>query len=266
MEILGYIASLLIGVSLGLLGAGGSILTVPVMVYCFHVPVLMATSYSLFIVGVTSLLGACHQYRQENVDGKVAILFCFVPLMMVSLIRTYVLPEIPPQLFEVYGVPVTFSVLSMVLFSLLMMTAAIPMVRRRYSKEVLPPSNRAVHRMIVSGIVVGLVTGFLGAGGGFILIPSLVLLLGLPMKKAIGTSLFIIALNALVGFALDLQHMVMNWTLLGYVTLVAMVGIFLGAAISRKVSAGGLKVFFGWFVMLVAVVILAKELTALVIK
>lgn len=267
MEIVGYIASLFIGVSLGLIGAGGSILTLPVMVYLFHVPVMEATSYSLFIVGLTSLLGAGYQYKQEQVNGKVAIIFCLASLTVVSLIRRYVMPSVPPQLFTMYGVPVTSALISMVLFSILMMAAAFAMIRRKRSGETpMPPSSRNLPRLWLCGIVVGVVTGFLGAGGGFILIPSLVLLLGLPMKEAIGTSLLIIALNSLVGFALDLHHVAVEWKLLGYVTLFAAAGILAGMALGKKLSAQKLKISFGWFVMALGIVILLKELTAFVIK
>jgi hypothetical protein len=266
MEIIGYIASLLVGVSLGLIGAGGSILTVPVMVYLFHVPVLVATSYSLFIVGITSMLGAGFQYKQDNVDAKVAVIFCLASLTVVSLIRNYVMPAIPSQLFEIRGVPVTSALVSMVLFSLLMMAAAYAMIRRKPTGEALPPTGRSSSRLWLCGIVVGLVTGFLGAGGGFILIPSLVLLLGLPMKKAIGTSLLIIALNSLAGFALDLHHVVVQWHLLGYVTLVATAGILIGMTGGKKIPAQKLKLSFGWFVMALGIVILLKELASFVIK
>lgn len=262
MAILGYIASLFIGVSLGLLGAGGSILTVPVMVYLFHVPVLEATSYSLFIVGVTSLLGACYQYRQENINGRVAVFFSIISLTIVSLIRKVVLPAIPSKLFVLYGANVTYSIVSMVLFAIVMMAAAYAMIGRRKLEDGNQVSNRNTGRLIVCGVLVGLVTGFLGAGGGFILIPSLVLLLGLPMRKAIGTSLLIIAINSMVGFSMDLQHVTIDWSLLGGVTIIAATGILFGFMAGRKIPVVKLKAVFGWFVLLVAVAILVKELTS----
>jgi uncharacterized membrane protein YfcA len=262
MAILGYIASFFIGVSLGLLGAGGSILTVPVMVYLFHVPVLEATSYSLFIVGVTSLLGACYQYKQENVQGKVAMLFGMVSLLVVSLIRKIVLPNIPSTLFVISGVNVTFSIISMLLFAIVMMLAAYAMIRRRKLEDEKRPSDRCTIRLVLCGVLVGSVTGFLGAGGGFFLIPSLVLLLGLPMKKAIGTSLLIIAINSIVGFSMDLQHVTIDWLLLGGVTLIAATGIYFGFMAGRKIPVAKLKVVFGWFVLLIGIMILVKELSS----
>lgn len=266
MVILGYIASLLIGVSLGLVGAGGSILTMPVMVYLFHVPVLIATSYSLFIVGMTSAMGTYYQARQDNVNVKIATLFSLVSLTIVFLIRHYILPVIPHQLFKMYGVPVTLSLVSMLLFAILMVTAAIAMVRQKQAAKPQSPSCRSNLRLFFCGIMVGLITGFLGAGGGFILIPSLVLLLRLPMKSAIGTSLLIIALNSLFGFAVDLEHLVLNWKLLGFVTLFAIGGVFLGMILGKRIAAGKLKVTFGWMLMAVGTVILVKEMSAFLTK
>ena len=232
------------------------------MVYLFHVPVLEATSYSLFIVGVTSLLGAGYQYRQENVQGKVAVLFGMVSLVVVSLIRKVVLPNIPSKLFVLYGVNVTYSIISMLLFAVVMMVAASAMIRRRKLEDEKQLSDNHTLRLILCGVLVGLVTGFLGAGGGFILIPSLVLLLGLPMKKAIGTSLLIIAINSMVGFSMDLQYVTVNWSLLGTVTIIATTGIFFGFMAGRKIPVAKLKVVFGWFVCMVAVAILVKEITS----
>jgi uncharacterized protein len=260
MEIIAIIATVCIGLSLGLIGAGGSILTVPVLVYLFHVPVLLATSYSLFVVGTTSLLGACYQFRQRNINGRVALLFSLVSLSVVSCIRNWVLPNLPSKLFFINSVPVTTSLMSMVLFAFLMIVAATAMIRQRLSADTAATTHRSVLRLVLSSLLVGLVTGLLGAGGGFILIPSLVLLLHLPVKTAIGTSLFIISINSLAGFALDLHHVDIAWTFLVHTTLLAAFGMLLGLVIGRKVSAQSLKRSFGWFVMLIGLTTLAKEL------
>ena len=260
MELLGYLASLFIGISLGLVGAGGSILTVPVMVYLFGVPVMMASSYSLFIVGITSSLGALYQKKRGSVNGKVAALFCAVSLTEVFLIRNFVLPQIPAQLFLLDGVAVTFSFVSMAVFSLLMVAAALAMMKKVPSGSG-SPNGRRTKEVFLAAILVGLVTGFLGAGGGFIVIPALVLLLRLPMKEAIGTSLLIIAINSLIGFGLDLQHVTIEWHLLCLVTVLAAVGIFVGMLVGRKISTCQLKISFGWFVLLVGITILINEVS-----
>lgn len=259
MPVFGYIACLLIGVSLGSIGAGGGILTVPVMVYLFHVPVVLATSYSLFIVGLTSLLGAASNYRQSNTNIRVAGLFCLVSAGIVLLIRSWLLPLIPGRLFVVGGVPVTWSFLSMVIFALLLFLSAAAMIRQRGEPSPDGEDRNFLH-LIGSGIVVGGVTGLLGAGGGFILIPSLVLLMKFPVKEAIGTSLLIIAINSLLGFGMDLRHMVVDWRFLACVTAVAMAGIFLGIAVASRVPDCRLKVIFGWFMVGIGVIVLTKEL------
>ena len=260
MEIFGYIASLFIGISLGLVGAGGSILTVPVMVYLFHIPVMTATSYSLFIVGATSLMGACYQVKQDHVNGKVAITFSLVSLTMVFLVRYFVLPGIPPQLFVISGVAISYSLISMLLFSMLMILASRAMIRKKQQDGAETKAENSMMRLLLYGLLVGLVTGFLGAGGGFILIPALVLLLGFTMKDAIGTSLLIIAINSLFGFALDMGHILIDWQLLLIITGMATGGLVLGIAAGKNISAKKLKISFGWMIMLAGIMIMVKEL------
>jgi len=261
MEMLGYIVCLLVGLSLGLIGAGGGILTVPVMVYLFHIPVLLSTTYSLFIVGAASLVGAWYQYRRDHVNLRIAVIFCLLSMSVVFVIRHYLLPRIPGDLFVVSGVTVTMSFLCMVMFSMLMILVALAMILKKQPGTAGAEKGRSNLHILWCAILVGLLTGFLGAGGGFILIPSLVLFLGLSMKDAVGTSLLIIAMNSLTGFTMDLNHVTIQWPLLAGITLIAAGGLFLGTIISKRISAEQLKLFFGWFVLAVAVGILIKELT-----
>jgi uncharacterized membrane protein YfcA len=147
----------------------------------------------------------------------------------------------------------------MLLFAALLFVSAAVMIRRR-EDIVAGGGDRNIFHLVGSGIVVGVVTGLLGAGGGFILIPSLVLLLKFPVKEAIGTSLLIIAINSLLGFGMDLRHLPVDWHFLGWVALVALVGIFLGIAISSRVEGGRLRVIFGWFMIGIGAIVLVKEL------
>lgn len=261
MEIVGYIASLFIGISLGLIGGGGSILTVPVMVYLFGLQPLLATSYSLFIVGSTSLVGAINNYRNGLVNIRAAILFGAASIMTVFLTRKYIVPVIPEDILTVGGFTITSSLLTMVLFGVLMLMASVSMIRKRMVQldkkectEGLPFS-----RLLSYGIAIGLVTGLLGAGGGFLLIPALVFIVKVPMKKAVGTSLLIIALNSLIGFTGDLGHLSIDWYFLLKITLIAIAGIFLGGAIGKKLPNEKLKKGFGWFVLVMGIYIIAKE-------
>jgi uncharacterized protein len=261
MEIVGYIASLLIGISLGLIGGGGSILTVPVMVYLFGLQPLLATSYSLFIVGSTSLFGAYNNFRKGLVNVKAALLFGASSIVTVFLTRRFLVPAIPKNIVTIGGVAITESLLTMVLFAVLMLLASISMIRNKKEAVEETECRDCIRfgKLVGYGIAIGLVTGFLGAGGGFLLIPALVLLLKLPMKKAIGTSLMIIALNSLIGFTGDLGHFSIDWFFLFKITTIAVTGIFIGGALSKKIPGNKLKKGFGWFVLVMGIYILVKE-------
>jgi prepilin-type N-terminal cleavage/methylation domain-containing protein len=261
MELAGYIASLFIGISLGLIGGGGSILTVPVMVYLFGLQPLLATSYSLFVVGSTSFVGAFNNLRKGMVNVKAALLFGASSIATVFLTRKFLVPAIPKDIFTIRGFTITESMLTMVLFAILMLVASVSMIRNK--KVIKHEEENKDHfrfgKLVTYGITIGLVTGLLGAGGGFLLIPALVLLLKLPMKKAIGTSLMIIALNSLVGFTGDLGHFSIDWFFLVKVTAIAIAGIFIGGALSKKIPGEKLKKGFGWFVLVMGIYIIVKE-------
>jgi hypothetical protein len=260
METIGYFASALIGISLGLIGGGGSILTVPVLVYLFGVDAVLATSYSLFIVGSTSLVGAARNYMQKQVDVKTALLFGISSILTVFLTRKFIVPAIPATLFSVNGAAVTKQTVTLVLFALLMLSASISMIRSRKAEGATELQPVSFPKLALYGIMIGFVTGFLGAGGGFLLIPALVLLLHLPMKKAIGTSLLIIAMNSLIGFLGDIGNYEMNWPFLLTIASIAVAGIFIGTYLGKKIPGAKLKKGFGWFVLIMGIYILVKEL------
>ncbi len=262
MEIVGYIASLLIGVSLGLIGGGGSILTVPVLVYLFGLQPLLATSYSLFVVGSTSLIGAINNFKKGLVNIKAALLFGSASIATVFIARKFFVPLIPKKIITIKGVDITESVLVMVLFAFLMLLSSLSMIKSR-KVETEQTECKTCYRftkLLGYGVVIGLVTGLLGAGGGFLLIPALVFLLKMPMKKAIGTSLLIIALNSLIGFTGDIGHFSIDWVLLLKITAIAVTGILIGGAIGKKLHGDKLKKGFGWFVLAMGIFILIKEI------
>lgn len=261
MEIIAYFASALIGISLGLIGGGGSILTVPVMVYLFGVNPLLATSYSLFIVGTTSLVGAYQNFRNNLVSIRTALLFGLSSIITVFVIRKFLVPILPTQLFSIGGFQVTLNMMTMVLFALLMLVASFSMIKDKAIIETKSPAYSGhTLRLLIYGVGIGFATGLLGAGGGFLLIPTLVILLGLPMKEAVGTSLMIIAMNSLVGFTGDLGHFQIDWLFLFKVTGIALAGLFFGIFLSKKVDGSKLKRGFGWFVLIMGGFILIKEL------
>lgn len=262
MIVLGYMAAVLIGISLGLIGGGGSILTVPVLVYMFGLDATLATSYSLFIVGATSLVGAYKNFTKGFVDIKTALLFGAASITTVLLTRRFVIPLIPNTIWAADDIVITKSFLTMVLFATLMLMASFSMIKgsKKTVDDVSGKRNNILLSLVLYGIGIGLVTGLLGAGGGFLLIPALVILLRLPMKNAVGTSLLIIALNSLIGFTGDLGRSSIDWTFLLTLTTISVVGIIVGTELSKKISGSNLKSGFGWFVMIMALYILIKEI------
>lgn len=261
METAGYIASLIIGISLGLVGGGGSILTMPVMVYLFSVQPLLATSYSLFVVGTTSLFGAAINYQRGFVNINTALLFGLSSISTVFITRKFVIPAIAGVTVNIGGTTVTEPAFTMVLFALLMIVAAFSMIQTKKLPAVVIQREKNINitRLLLYGIAIGFVTGLLGAGGGFLLIPTLVMVVGLPMKEAVGTSLLIIALNSLIGFTGDLGHFTIDWKLLLSVTVIATAGIFIGGAIAKKIPGEKLKKVFGWFILVMGIYIMIKE-------
>ncbi|HJS55402.1 MAG TPA: sulfite exporter TauE/SafE family protein [Chitinophagaceae bacterium] len=261
MEIAGYIASVIIGISLGLIGGGGSILTVPVLVYLFGIDPVIATAYSLFIVGTTSLVGAIPKYRHGLVNVRRAVIFGIPSIISVFLTRKFLVPLIPHHIFNAGNFEITKPVLIMVLFAMLMVAASYSMIKNGEKENDGTHHHQFNYPMIIlEGTVVGILTGFVGAGGGFLIIPALVLFSKLPMKLAVGTSLVIIAAKSLIGFTGDLFHYNMDWKLLLLVTAAAVLGIFIGNAIHKKMPAERLKKWFGWFVLIMGVYIIVKEL------
>jgi len=262
MEIIGYLAAILIGVSLGLIGGGGSILTMPVLVYLFGIDPVLATSYSLFIVGTSSLVGAARNFKGGNVNVKVAMLFGLASIATVLITRKVLMPMVPDVLFTAGTMVVKKSMATMVLFAVLMVFASVSMIKGRKQVDAAPEmsGSKTMMRLLIQGGAIGLVTGVLGAGGGFLLIPALVLFLQLPMKQAVGTSLLIIAMNSLIGFAGDIGSVDIDVQLLLTVTAIAVAGIFVGVALSSKIEGGKLKKGFGWFVLVMAAYILLKEI------
>lgn len=264
MELIGYIASIFIGVSLGMVGSGGSILTVPVLVYLMSVNPLLATTSSLFIVGTTSLVGGVRAYSKRIVDFKAVTEFGIPSIFSIFLTRHYLLPALPDIFFTIGDLIVSKEMLLMVVFAILMLAASLTMIRSHETEIKTAESETLRHNkvlpLILLGLCIGVITGLLGAGGGFLIIPTLVLFLKLPMKIAVGTSLLIIAINSLFGFLFSLKQFEYNWTLIISFTVLSIAGLFIGSKIADKISGTLLKKGFGWFVLVMGVYIIAKEI------
>lgn len=258
MEIIGYVLSVCIGIILGLLGGGGSILSIPILVYFFKVDAVTASAYSLFIVGVTSFVGAIPKYREHLVSVKAGLLFGIPSILSIFLTRKWLIPAIPEIVLTLGEFELTKRILLLGLFAVLMIAASLTMITRKNEPDVHVETNAWL--AAIEGMLIGFLTGLVGAGGGFLIIPALVLLTGLPFKTAVGTSLFVIAVNALSGFVGDLLNYTMNWPFLLSITALATFGIFIGNRLTHAIEASRLRKGFGWFVLMVGIWILFKEI------
>ena len=260
MDIAGYLAAVLIGVSLGLIGGGGSILTVPVLVYLFRIDAMLATTYSLFIVGISSIAGSVSYFRKGLVSVRTALLFGIPSIVAVLITRVLILPIIPPEIHFFGNTGLSREILLLVLFALLMLLASFSMIRKSGGQMQEDPSPRTSLPIIFSrGLGVGFVTGLVGAGGGFLIIPVLVNMIRIPMKMAVGTSLFIISVNSLLGFSASLKNADIDWTFLIIISLIAITGILAGSYLATKIDGKKLKPAFGWFVLVMGIYIIIRE-------
>lgn len=263
MDLAGYFASVFIGVCLGLIGGGGSILTVPLLVYLFHLDMLLATSYSLFIVGMTSVVGSFSYFKKGLIDIRTALVFGAPSVGAIFLTRKYLLPAIPQDIFDFGSYTITKNLLLMVLFAVLMIVASYKMIKidPGHTGDRTPPDqSRDYLQILLQGIFIGLVTGLIGAGGGFLIIPALVNLLKLPIKTAVGTSLMIISINSLMGFLFSLPHTTIQWFFLIGIASISVIGVLMGSYLSTKIKATKLKPAFGWFVLVIGIYIVTKEI------
>ncbi|MDE0599935.1 sulfite exporter TauE/SafE family protein [Dokdonia genika] len=262
LEVLGYISALIIGISLGLIGGGGSILAVPVLAYLFSVNEKVATAYSLFIVGASALVGGLKQHLKGYVDWRTAVVFGIPAIVGVTVVRHYVVPALPDVLFTIGDFDFTRRMAMFGLFAILMIPAAFSMLKKR--KECPEKNDGKVSYnyplILIEGLLVGAITGMIGAGGGFLIIPALVILANIKMKVAVGTSLIIIAFKSLMGFFLgDALTMDVDWVFLSIFTLISLVGIFTGSYLSNFIDGQKLKKGFGYFILVMAVFIFYME-------
>ncbi|MEN5378646.1 sulfite exporter TauE/SafE family protein [Sphingobacterium kitahiroshimense] len=261
MEIIGYTLSIFIGITLGLIGAGGSILTVPVLVYLFHIHPTLATSYSLFIVGSTSFIGSFIKTKEKCVNFRATLYFGISSVIVVLLVRKVLLVHIPEVILEINHYQLTKSTLTMISFATLMLGSSWSMIKnKKIQSSPQHPVKQHIIKMIAWGIGIGLVTGFLGAGGGFLIIPALVILLHMPIRIAIGTSLSIITINSLIGFLGDIDHITIDWNFLFKLLTITTLGVGIGNQLQKKIQTDHLKPIFGWFIFIVGIYILIKEL------
>ena len=259
LQVFGYLGALVVGLVLGLVGGGGSILTVPILVYVLGYNPVIATAYSLFVVGSSSLVGTIQKMRKGFVDIKIGLAFSFPSFMAVYLSRRYLVPNLPETFISFSNLSLTKDMAIMIFFAFVMLLASISMIRTKREEQQLLNIKQPYYLTFIQGLVIGTVTGLIGAGGGFLYVPALVLWAKLPMKKAVGTSLIIVTINSLIGFTGDLQTIQVNWLFLLSFSAFTILGILLGVFLSKYISGKKLKKGFGWFTLIMAIYIIFKE-------
>lgn len=262
-EILGYFGALIVGLVLGLIGGGGSILTVPILVYFLGYSPIIATGYSLFVVGSTAFVGTLRNIKKRTIDFKTAIIFAIPSIITVFMVRSLVIPNLPDVIFTAGNFKFTNSLFIMLVFAVVMLLAGWSMIKSKNvnsENEIKKFNNTHYFAIGTQAIGIGALAGLVGAGGGFLIVPALVLLVKLPIKKAISTSLFIISIQSLIGFLGDLKTLTIDWQFLITFTTISIVGIFIGLELAKRISAKGLKRGFGYFTIVMAIYIIYKEL------
>ena len=260
MEFVGYFFALIIGLVMGLIGGGGSILSVPVFAYIFKIDAVTATALSLFVVGVTSSVGSVGYIRQGYVNFRTALLFGLPSILGIIFSRRIVLPHLPEYIINRWGIMLTKDMFILILFAVLMLISSIKMIKK-YDRARLKKTEEINYTLLVSqGLLVGIVTGFIGAGGGFLIVPALVMLLGMNMKQAVATSLFIISLNSLIGFFSSIDKVKVNWEFLLTFSGISIIGILIGLKIAKKIEGSKLRPIFGWFVLVMGLWIIINEI------
>lgn len=257
LQLAGYFLCLFIGFSLGLIGGGGSILAIPMLVFFFGIDPVIATTYSLFIVGLTAVSGSIDHYRMRNIDYKTVLLFGIPSVIILFITRRWLMGLIPSTIFRTDSWVLSKALFIMITFSIAMLIAGWSMIRRKsYTHS---PEKLSYSRLILQGCITGAITGFIGIGGGFIIVPSLVLFAGLPMKRAIGTSLVIITVNCLVGIIGNIEVVEsLNFVFLSILSALAIIGILIGTWSLRFIPDKQLKPIFGWIVLVLSVVIFVR--------
>lgn len=260
-QIIGYSLAVIVGITMGLLGSGGSILSVPIFAYVMGIEPVLATAYSLFAVGSSALFGGIQKANQKLVNFKKVFLFGVPTVIAVFVTRKYIVPSIPEVVFDTDLFTMHKSVLIMLVFAVVMILASIRMIKPLDENTLKVGDKLNYGSIFIQGLIIGLVAGFVGAGGGFLIIPALLILAKTPMKTAVGTSLFIVAIQSLIGFLGDLtSNVVIDWNMLLTFTACSIVGVIIGNIFSKKVTATKLKTGFGYFVFSMGIYIIIKEI------
>jgi uncharacterized membrane protein YfcA len=258
MEFAGYIALICIGMVLSLMGGGGSLLTVPILVYPFALDVVTASSYSLFVVGATSLLGAWLKQKDHRIDLRASIIFSTSSVAAIFLTRNWILPGIPDEIYYYDHHLITKRGLFLGVFALLAIASSVVILLKPSCKSRQSERQRSMY-LIPVGFITGMLVGFVGVGGGFLILPALIIFGRLSFKIAVGTTLLVIGFNSLLGFLGDVMNHPINWLFLSIITALATLGMLLGNIYGKKIPIRHLRLSFGWIMLTISIAILVKE-------
>lgn len=259
MEIAGYIALIGVGIMLGITGGGGSVLSVPILVYLFSLDVVMASAYSLFIVGVTSMVGTVMKQKESMVDIRSGLIFAIPSIFAAFSVRKWVLPSIPELIFQAGSFQLTKRGLLLGILAFVIITVSVRTILNGRAK-VNGESPLTSYWLIPMGLIAGIVAGLLGVGGGFLILPALVVFARIPFGSAVGTTLFVIALNSLLAFTGDILNYSINWTFLLSITGLSIAGVYVGIASTRMIPTRPLQKSLGWITLAIGIWILFTEL------
>lgn len=260
-QLAGFTGALLTGLILGLLGGGGALLSIPVLVYLFHLDASVATGYSLFLVAVTASIGAVQNIRKKMVDYQAVLYYGIPSVISVYCMRRFVMPNLPDVILNIGNYAVGKNHFILFILSIVMFGAGYKMFTAKDSPQEneVPHPNQYIKLMLLA-MMIGSFLGLVGAGGGFLMIPALVYFANLPMKRAVSTSLVLVAVNSFIGFLGDVHsNQNMDWKFLMLFSAFSVVGVFVGFYLQSKIDGQRLKKYFGGFMMLMAVFIVMKE-------
>lgn len=259
MEIIGYLALVGVGIMLGMTGGGGSILSVPILVYLFSLDVVMASAYSLFIVGITSMVGTVLKQKERLVDVRSGLIFAVPSILAAFSTRKWVVPSIPDLIFHAGSFQLTKRGLLLGILAFVIIVVSVRTIINGRAKTN-PVGPIKSHGLILMGLIAGILAGLLGVGGGFLILPALVVFARIPFGSAVGTTLFVIALNSLLAFMGDLLNYAINWTFLLSITGLSIAGVFVGILSNNMIPAQPLQKSLGWITLGLGIWILFNEL------
>jgi uncharacterized membrane protein YfcA len=263
LHILGYIGATLTGIVLGLLGGGGALLSIPVLVYLFHIEPQLATSYSLILIAISASSGAYQNIRKKLIDYNAALYYGIPSVISVYIVRRWVMPNLPKVILTIGDYKLDKNLFILIILAIVMFIAAYKMITAKNAGDDETEHKVDHWRLAFFAVLIGAFLGLVGAGGGFLMVPALMYFANVHTKKAIGTSLLLVSINSFIGFAGDLRsHVQIEWPFFFTFLFFSIAGVLIGHYLATYIHNNRLRRYFGWFILITAVFIIAKEVSA----